>query len=243
MIMNTDDMLIAYSDNARELVDSFEKRLNNSFEATPRSQIQHYMGMHVLYDKKKDLLTLDARRHVYNFINHKGLDPDSDVGVSTPLDLHELYSKADSPPEIDVELRDKVWQAHGQLIHLALWARPDLVHSVSVLGRYVHNPSEKRWSAYSRIAKYLVKTRDLKLVYGTPDIELMDLEPYGHSDSDWGGCIDDIKSTGVHIFLLLGAAISWKAKLSQTACLSSQEAEYCTLSEATVQRKLLTVEC
>ena len=96
-----------------------------------------------------------------------GLDPDSYVGVSTPLDLHEVYSKVDSPPEIDVKLRDKVWQAHGKLLHLAIWARPDLVHSVSVLGRYVHNPSEKLWNAYSRIAKYLVKTRDLKLVYGT----------------------------------------------------------------------------
>jgi len=31
MIMNTDDMLIAYSDNARDLVDSFEKKLNNFF--------------------------------------------------------------------------------------------------------------------------------------------------------------------------------------------------------------------
>ena len=103
MIMDTDDMLIAYSDNARELVDSFEKKLNNSFEATPRFQIEHYMGMHVLYDKKKGLLTLDARRHVYSFINHMGLDPDSDVGVSAPLDPHEVYSKADSPPEIDVQ--------------------------------------------------------------------------------------------------------------------------------------------
>ena len=157
------------------------------------------------------------------------MDPDSDVGVSTLLDPHEVYSKADSPPEIDVKLRDKVWQAHGKLIHLAIWARPDPVHSVSVLGRYVHNPSEKLWSAYSRIAKYLVKTRDLKLVYGTPDIELMDLEPYGHSDSDW----DNRKSTGVYIFLLLGAASSWKVKLSQMACLSSQEAEYCALSEGT----------
>jgi len=61
----------------------------------------------------------------------------------------------------------------------------------------------------------------------------MDLEPYGHSDSDWGGCIEDRKSTGVYIFLLLGAAISWKVKLSQTACLSSQEAECCALSEGT----------
>ena len=95
------------------------------------------------------------------------------------------------------------------------------------------NPSEKLWNAYSRIAKYLVKTRDFKLVYGTPDIELMDLESYGHSDSDWGGWINDEKSTGVYIFLLLGAAIRWKVKLSQTARSSSQEAEYCALSEGT----------
>jgi len=233
MIMNTDNMLIAYSDNVRDLVDSFEKKLNNSFEATPRSQIEHYMDMHVLYVQQEGILTLDVRRHVYGFINHLGLDLNSDVGVSTPLDPHEVYSKADSPPEIDVKLRDKAWQAHCKLIHLAIWAHPDLVHSASVLGTYVHNPSEKLWSASSRIAKYLVKTRDFKLVFGTPNIELMDLEPYGYSDSDWGGSIDDRKSTGVYIFLLLGAAISWKEKLSQTACLSSQEAEYCALSEAT----------
>jgi len=133
MIMNTDDMPIAYSDNARDLVDSFEKTWNNSFGATPLSQIEHHMGMHILYDQGKGILTLDARRHMYDFINHMGLDPNSDVGVSTPLDPHEVYSKADSPPEIDVRLRDKIWQAHGKLIHLAIWARPELVHSVSVL--------------------------------------------------------------------------------------------------------------
>ena len=153
--------------------------------------------------------------------------------ASISLNKKETWISVDSPPEINVKLRDKVWQAHGKLIHLAILARTDLVHSVSVLGKYVpvHKPSEKLRNAYSRIDKYLIKTRDLKLVYGTPDIELMDLEPCGHSHSDWGGCIDDRKSTGVYIFLLLGAAISWKVKLSQTACLSSQEAEYCALSE------------
>jgi len=59
MIMNTDDSLIAHSHNARELVDSSEKKLNDIFEATPRSKIEHYMG------RQKGLLTLDARRHVY----------------------------------------------------------------------------------------------------------------------------------------------------------------------------------
>jgi len=95
------------------------------------------MCMHVPHDKQKGLLTLDAQCNVYGFINHMGRDPNSDVGISKPLDPHEVYSKADSPSEIDIKLRDKVWQAHGKLIHLSIWACPNLVHSVSVLGRYV----------------------------------------------------------------------------------------------------------
>jgi len=72
----------------RKLVDSFEKKSNDFFEATPCSKIEHYIGMHVLYDEQKGLLTLDVRPHVYGFINHMGLDQNSDVGVSTPLDPH-----------------------------------------------------------------------------------------------------------------------------------------------------------
>jgi len=155
--------------------------------------------MHVLHDKQKGLLTLDARRHVYFFIDHLGLDPKPEISVSTPLYPHEVYSKANSPPEINIHLKDKVWRVHGKLILLAIWARLDLVDSVSMLGTYVHNTSEKLWNAYSKIVTYLLKTRDYRLTFGTPDIELMDLKFYGHSDSDWGGSIDDRKSTGAYI--------------------------------------------
>ena len=117
--------------------------LVRAMDITHADQIEHYIGVHVLYDQDKGILTLDAPRHMFGFINHMGLDADLDIGVSTPLDPHEVYSKMDSPPEIDVKLKDKVWQAHGKLIHLEIWARPDLLHSVSVLGRYVHNSSEK----------------------------------------------------------------------------------------------------
>jgi len=68
-----------------------------------------------------------------------GLDPNLEVGVLTPRGPLKIYSKADSPPEINVQLRDKLWQAHSKLIHLAIWARPDLVHSVFVLQKFVHN--------------------------------------------------------------------------------------------------------
>jgi hypothetical protein len=233
LVMNTDDMLIMYTANARTLVDDFEAKTCASFEAAPRQPVEQYLGMTVTRNRARRLLTLDARRHVHEYIWHMGHDPDTGTQVRTPLDPHVSYSKADCPPAIDKALRDQVWKAHGKLIHLAVWARPDLAHAVSVLGRYVHNPSPKLWDAYHRIAKYLTRTKDYRLVYGTADRNNMQNIPHGFTDSDWGACLDDRRSTGSYIFFLDGAGVSWKVKLSTTVCLSTQEAEYIALSEAT----------
>ena len=203
IIINTNYMLIAYSDNTRELVDSFKKKLDYSFGATPRSKIERYMNIHVLYDKQKGLLTLHARRWLHQA--HGFGSKFRRWRKYTPrFSRHLFESRFTSQAMIDIKLRDKVWQAHSTLIHLAIWARPDLVHSISVLVKYVHDPSEKLWNACSRIAKYLV--RDFKLAFGTPDIKLMDLESrvYGHSASEWGGSVDDRKSTGAYMFFVLG---------------------------------------
>ena len=61
LVMNTDDMLISYSENARAIVDEFELSLNDAYEATPRMPIEYYLGMHIQCDHKNRLLTLDAR--------------------------------------------------------------------------------------------------------------------------------------------------------------------------------------
>ncbi len=45
--------------------------------------------------------------------------------------------------------------------------------------------------------------------------------------------MDDRRSTSAYVFFLGGAAISWKVKLRPTVCLSTQEAEYVGMSEAT----------
>jgi L-arabinose isomerase len=96
-----------------------------------------------------------------------GIDPVSPASVSTALDPNVQFSKADCPPIIDAEIKERVLHAHGKQIHMAIWARPDLAHCVSVLGRYVHNHSKKQLNAYLRVARYLIKIKDLRIVYGT----------------------------------------------------------------------------
>ena len=55
-----------------------------------------------------------------------GLDPFSSASVSTPHDPNVLFSKADCPPVVDAEIKERVLRAHGKLIHMAIWALPDL---------------------------------------------------------------------------------------------------------------------
>ena len=60
LCMNTDDMLIAYTDSARHLVDEFERSLNASYTSTPRTPLEYYLGMHVQHDREKRVLSIDV---------------------------------------------------------------------------------------------------------------------------------------------------------------------------------------
>ena len=54
----------------------------------------------------------------------------------------------------------------------------------------------------------------------------------GYSDADWAGDKEDRKSTSGSIFLLHGRAISWASKKQTSVALSTIEAEYVALSNA-----------
>ena len=57
----------------------------------------------------------------------------------------------------------------------------------------------------------------------------------GHCDSDWGGRINDMKSTSGYAFSLGLGGISWVSKKQGSVAQSSAEAEYISASLATSQ--------
>jgi hypothetical protein len=92
-----------------------------------------------------------------------GLDPFSSASLITLLDPHVPFINADCPPEINEEIKERVWRVHGKLIHLLFdpTSHTNAEHCVSVLGRWVHNPSQKHLDTYLRVARYLIKPKDL----------------------------------------------------------------------------------
>ena len=75
----------------------------------------------------------------------------------------------------------------------------------------------------------------LGLVYRSSPSEMQPNTLWGYVDSDWAGCPDSRRSTSGFVFMLNGAAISWRSKRQPTVALSSAEAEFISAS-AMVQK-------
>ncbi|KAJ9561604.1 LOW QUALITY PROTEIN: hypothetical protein OSB04_006764 [Centaurea solstitialis] len=109
----------------------------------------------------------------------------------------------------------------GSLLYLTA-SRPDIMFSTCISARYQANPKESHLSAVKRILRYLKKTPSLGLWY--PLHSSFDLVAY--TDSDYGGCQMDRKSTSRSCQFLGGKLVSWSSKKQNYVSTSTVEAEY-----------------
>jgi hypothetical protein len=65
-------------------------------------------------------------------------------------------------------------------------------------------------------------------------------EVLGYCDVDWGGDLEDRRSTTGFVFMIRGGAISWSSKRQPTIALSSTKAEYMANTQATKQAIWIT---
>ncbi|XP_074323341.1 secreted RxLR effector protein 161-like [Apium graveolens] len=100
--------------------------------------------------------------------------------------------------------------------------RPEKAFIVGMLERYLSNPVMEQWKAVKRVLQYLKKTKDYLLTYKKSD----HLEIIGYSDSDFGGCKDERKSTSGYIYLLASGAILWRFSKQTLIASSIMAAEY-----------------
>ena len=86
------------------------------------------------------------------------------------------------------------------------------------------------WKAAKKVIRYLRGTKDYMLTFKRSD----NLEVIGYTNSDFAGCVDSRKSTFGYVYLLAGAAISWKSAKQTIIAASTIEAEFVACFEATV---------
>jgi phage anti-repressor protein len=115
----------------------------------------------------------------------------------------------------------------GQLLYIAITARPDIATAISECGRFAINPGIDHWKALLKIVAYLNTTQNYELVLGGC---IENVTVNASSDSDWANDPVAKKSRGGHVVKMNNSPIIWQSKLQQTTALSSTEAEYTALS-------------
>ncbi|KAH9178079.1 hypothetical protein AeNC1_017477, partial [Aphanomyces euteiches] len=116
--------------------------------------------------------------------------------------------------------------AVGCLMYLMVATRPDIAVAVGVASQFLENPGQQHWSAVKCIFRYLKGTEDFGIEYsGSQDV-------CGYTDADWAGDTDTRHSTNGYCFMPNNGIVGWKSRKQRTVALSSTEAEYMGLSEA-----------
>ena len=94
-----------------------------------------------------------------------------------------------------------------------------------LVSRFQSNLGQKNWMAVKRILRYLKGTSEYVLCYQGKDLRLV-----GYTYADWGGDLDQRKSTSGYAFFLNDYAISWSSKKQSCIALSTMEVEYVACS-------------
>lgn len=103
--------------------------------------------------------------------------------------------------------------------------------AVSLVSRFMHDPSKSHLGAAKRILRYICGT----VSYGLWYFPVTDFKCFGCTDSDWASCMDDRKSTTGYVFSLGSGAVSWSSKKQATTALSSTEDEYVAAASTACQ--------
>ena len=115
------------------------------------------------------------------------------------------------------------------LMYSMVSTRPDLAYPISVLSRYMANPSEPHWEGLKWLLRYIKGTLNYGLHFKKAKGHIQ-LE--GFVDSDYAANRDNRKSVTSFIFLLNGNCICWKTQLQPVVALSTTEAEFMAVTEA-----------
>lgn len=153
--------------------------------------------------------------------------------VSIPMSpQYKLSAVKGSLPKVEEEYMKNVpySNAVGSLMYAMICTRPDIAYGVSLVSRFMGNPSKEHWKSVKWMLRYLKGTVDKGLVFSSNTRNDSCIE--GYCDSDFAADLDRRRSLTGYAFTLGGNLISWKANLQHIVALSTTEAEYVALIEA-----------
>ena len=181
-----DDIVLAGKGDQR--MAEVKQALAHQFQVKDMGELHYFLGVKVVRDKESGDVWIGQPAYATSVLQKYGI----------------MKAKEDE----ECVDQQRYQSAVGSLLYLSSSTRPDITYAMSTVAKYSANPTKQHWIAVKRIFRYLKGTLNHGLLYSRNE----STECVGFSDSDWGGDLDDRKSTSGYIFQLGGTAISWRSK-------------------------------
>ena len=128
--------------------------------------------------------------------------------IDTPIGKEESLSHVMCPKTSKKrEVMVPYFSAVGSLMYAMMCTQPDIRYVVGLVSRYQSKPRFGHWTAVKIIMRYLKGIAYYCLCYQGSNLCLR-----GYTDVDYGGDLDERKSTFGYVFLFDNGAISWSSK-------------------------------
>ncbi|KAL5564205.1 hypothetical protein UlMin_027369 [Ulmus minor] len=195
----------------------------SEFEMSDLGMLHYFLGIEVVQSATGIFISQKKYvREILDMFQMKNCN-----SVNTPTEFGLKLNKDHEGKKVDGTLYKQIV---GSLMYLTA-TRPDIMYSVSLISRYMENPTEMHLLAAKRILRYLQGTKEFGLFYKKG--EKSDL--IGFTNSDYARDQDDRKSTSGYVFILGSGAVSWSSKKQSIVTLSTAEAEFVAASSCTCQ--------
>ncbi|GKV47061.1 hypothetical protein SLEP1_g53999 [Rubroshorea leprosula] len=193
-----DDLI--YTRNDKAMFDKFKKSMMAEFDMSDLGLMHYYLGIEV--DQSAAGIFISQKKYVQDILDRfrmKECNP-----VSTPIDAGMKLAKNPEGMKVNSTLYKQIV---GSLMYLTT-TRPDIMHAVSLISRYMESPKEMHLLAAKRILRYLKGTVEYGLFYKKGEKSDM----FGFTDSDFARDVDDRKSTSGYVFMMGTTAVSWSSR-------------------------------
>ena len=226
LVLYVDDILLIGND-VGHLTD-IKKWLATQFQMKDLGNAQYVLGIQIVRNRKNKTLAMSQTSYIDKILSRYKMQNSKKGLLPYRYGIHLSKEQCPkTPQEVEDMSNIPYASAVGSLMYAMLCTRPDICYSVGIVSRYQSNPGRDHWTAVKNILKYLRRTKDYMLVYGSKDLILT-----GYTDSDFQSDKDARKSTWGSVFTLNGGAIVWRCIKQSLIADSTMEAEYVAACEA-----------
>ncbi|XP_060170856.1 uncharacterized mitochondrial protein AtMg00810-like [Lycium barbarum] len=229
--MYVDDLLITGSSS--ELINKTKNDLKLKFKMKDLGDLKFFLGIE--FARSSDGIVISQCKYALELIFEMGLS--AAKPVQAPLDANlrlssvgydEFVSESNNTTA-DKPLQNvgKYQRLVGRLLYLIM-TRVDITFIVQTFSQYMHAPKESHMEAALRVVRYIRSAPGLGLLMPSQIADFLT----AYCDSDWGICLETMRSVTGYLVKFENALVSWKSKKQETVTRSSAEAEFRSMASA-----------